>query len=106
MLECSVFLIFDGFPLTFCSHYWDAETGENNEFLGKGHTNQVSRMAVDESEQLVSCSMDDTVRYTSLSKKDYRYVCMICPKPFTGLLLGNKYALYNSSQFNSVLKQF
>ncbi|XP_066488091.1 WD repeat-containing protein 1 [Tiliqua scincoides] len=52
-------------------NYWDAETGENDEFLGKGHTNQVSRMAVDESEQLVSCSMDDTVRYTSLSKKDY-----------------------------------
>ncbi|KAJ6659379.1 hypothetical protein lerEdw1_019111 [Lerista edwardsae] len=61
----------NGFSLTYCSHYWDAETGENNDFLGKGHTNQVSRMAVDESEQLVSCSMDDTVRYTSLSKKDY-----------------------------------
>uniref|UniRef100_A0A8D2KQW8 WD repeat domain 1 n=1 Tax=Varanus komodoensis TaxID=61221 RepID=A0A8D2KQW8_VARKO len=44
---------------------------ENDDFLGKGHTNQVSRMAVDESDQLVSCSMDDTVRYTSLSKKDY-----------------------------------
>ncbi|KAF7248304.1 WD repeat-containing protein 1, partial [Varanus komodoensis] len=47
------------------------KTGENDDFLGKGHTNQVSRMAVDESDQLVSCSMDDTVRYTSLSKKDY-----------------------------------
>lgn len=54
------------------SHYWDSETGENNSFLGKGHTNQVSRMAVDEWDQLVSCSMDDTVRYTSLSTKDYR----------------------------------
>lgn len=52
-------------------NYWDAETGENDEFLGKGHTNQVSRMAVDEKEQLVTCSMDDTIRYTSLDKKDY-----------------------------------
>ncbi|KAJ7329556.1 hypothetical protein JRQ81_015730 [Phrynocephalus forsythii] len=32
---------------------------------------KVSRMAVDEMEQLVTCSMDDTVRYTSLNKKDY-----------------------------------
>uniref|UniRef100_A0ACB8E6B2 WD repeat-containing protein 1 n=1 Tax=Sphaerodactylus townsendi TaxID=933632 RepID=A0ACB8E6B2_9SAUR len=47
------------------------KTGENDSFWGKGHTNQVSRMAVDESDQLVSCSMDDTVRYTSLNKKDY-----------------------------------
>lgn len=29
-------------------------------------------MTVDESGQLVSCSMDDTVRYTSLMLRDYR----------------------------------
>nr|XP_042711398.1 WD repeat-containing protein 1 isoform X4 [Chrysemys picta bellii] len=52
-------------------NYWDSETGENDDFSGKGHTNQVSRMAVDELDQLVSCSMDDTVRYTSLTKRDY-----------------------------------
>ncbi|KAK9399046.1 WD repeat-containing protein 1 [Crotalus adamanteus] len=53
-------------------NYWDSETGENNGFGGKGHTNLVSRMAVDDFEQqLVSCSMDDTVRYTSLNKKEY-----------------------------------
>ncbi|KFZ57007.1 WD repeat-containing protein 1, partial [Antrostomus carolinensis] len=45
--------------------------GENDGFSGKGHTNQVSRMAVDEMDQLVTCSMDDTVRYTNLSKRDY-----------------------------------
>ncbi|CAM4551701.1 unnamed protein product [Lepidochelys olivacea] len=44
---------------------------KNDDFSGKGHTNQVSRMAVDELDQLVSCSMDDTVRYTSLTKRDY-----------------------------------
>ena len=53
-------------------HYWDSETGENDSFAGKGHTNQVSRMTVDESGQLVSCSMDDTVRYTNLTLRDYR----------------------------------
>ncbi|MGH0158570.1 UNVERIFIED_CONTAM: hypothetical protein FKN15_069760 [Acipenser sinensis] len=53
------------------SHYWDAETGENGAFSGKGHSNLVSRMAVDESNQLVSCGMDDTVRFTSVTKKEY-----------------------------------
>uniref|UniRef100_A0A8C2U6G8 WD repeat domain 1 n=2 Tax=Coturnix japonica TaxID=93934 RepID=A0A8C2U6G8_COTJA len=52
-------------------NYWDSDTGENDGFSGKGHTNQVSRMAVDEMDQLVTCSMDDTVRYTNLSKRDY-----------------------------------
>ncbi|EHB03648.1 WD repeat-containing protein 1 [Heterocephalus glaber] len=52
-------------------HYWDSETGENDSFSGKGHTNQVCRMTVDESGRLVSCSMDDTVRYTSLTLRDY-----------------------------------
>nr|KAF6432733.1 WD repeat domain 1 [Rousettus aegyptiacus] len=52
-------------------NYWDSETGENDSFAGKGHTNQVSRMTVDESGQLVSCSMDDTVRYTSVTLRDY-----------------------------------
>ncbi|XP_016864369.1 WD repeat-containing protein 1 isoform X1 [Homo sapiens] len=52
-------------------NYWDSETGENDSFAGKGHTNQVSRMTVDESGQLISCSMDDTVRYTSLMLRDY-----------------------------------
>lgn len=29
-------------------------------------------MTVDEAGQLVSCSMDDTVRYTNLTLRDYR----------------------------------
>ncbi|MEE6462497.1 hypothetical protein FKM82_001614, partial [Ascaphus truei] len=52
-------------------NYWDAETGENNTFTGKGHSNQVSSMAMDDSNQLVTCSMDDTVRYTNVTSKDY-----------------------------------
>lgn len=61
-----------GSSLTPAPHYWDSETGENDSFAGKGHTNQVSRMTVDECGQLVSCSMDDTVRYTNLTLRDYR----------------------------------
>lgn len=40
-------------------------------------------MAVDEMDQLVTCSMDDTVRYTNLSKRDYRLVKLL---PFIILL--------------------
>ncbi|XP_038872291.1 WD repeat-containing protein 1-like [Salvelinus namaycush] len=52
-------------------NYWDAETGENDCFSGKGHSNLVTKMAVDEADQLVTCSMDDTVRFTSVTKKEY-----------------------------------
>ncbi|KAJ8262571.1 hypothetical protein GJAV_G00167920 [Gymnothorax javanicus] len=50
---------------------WDADTGDSEDFCGKGHTNQVSRIRVDQSEQMVTCSMDDTVRFTDLSKREY-----------------------------------
>ncbi|NWW36985.1 WDR1 protein, partial [Panurus biarmicus] len=53
------------------SYIYSGSNDENDGFSGKGHTNQVSRMAVDEMDQLVTCSMDDTVRYTNLSKRDY-----------------------------------
>lgn len=54
------------------SHYWDAETGQNDCFLGKGHSNQVSKMVVNDANELVTCSMDDTLRYTSMDRKEYR----------------------------------
>uniref|UniRef100_A0A3Q0QXP9 WD repeat domain 1 n=1 Tax=Amphilophus citrinellus TaxID=61819 RepID=A0A3Q0QXP9_AMPCI len=37
----------------------------NDCFSGKGHSNQVSKMVVDDANELVTCSMDDTLRYTS-----------------------------------------
>ncbi|XP_018590942.1 WD repeat-containing protein 1 [Scleropages formosus] len=52
-------------------NYWDAETGTNDGFSGKGHSNLVSKIAVDGDDQLVSCGMDDTIRFTSLTKKEY-----------------------------------
>ncbi|KAI5628869.1 WD repeat-containing protein 1 [Silurus asotus] len=45
--------------------------GENDALSGKGHTNSVGRLVVDESARLVSCSMDDTVRFSDLHKKEY-----------------------------------
>ncbi|KAB5554177.1 hypothetical protein PHYPO_G00047170 [Pangasianodon hypophthalmus] len=54
-----------------CAHYWDAQSGENDALSGKGHTNSVARLTVDDSDRLVSCSMDDTVRFTDLKKKEY-----------------------------------
>ncbi|KAK5608927.1 WD repeat-containing protein 1 [Crenichthys baileyi] len=53
------------------SYIYSGKTGENDCFSGKGHSNQVSKMQADEANELVTCSMDDTLRYTSLSKKEY-----------------------------------
>lgn len=51
--------------------YWDSETGQNDCFSGKGHTNQVSKMMVNEANELVTCSMDDTLRFSDINKKEY-----------------------------------
>uniref|UniRef100_A0AAQ4R350 WD repeat domain 1 n=1 Tax=Gasterosteus aculeatus aculeatus TaxID=481459 RepID=A0AAQ4R350_GASAC len=63
----------DGRPYIYSgtSHYWDAETGENDCFTGKGHSNQVSQMVIGQASELVTCSMDDTLRYTNLNKTEY-----------------------------------
>ncbi|XP_041811168.1 WD repeat-containing protein 1 [Chelmon rostratus] len=52
-------------------NYWDAETGENDCFSGKGHSNQVSKVVTNKDDELVTCSMDDTVRFTNINKKEY-----------------------------------
>ncbi|XP_053724204.1 WD repeat-containing protein 1 [Synchiropus splendidus] len=49
---------------------WSQDGGENDGFSGKGHSNQVSKMAV-VGDELVTCGMDDTVRFTNLHKKEY-----------------------------------
>lgn len=59
-------------PLAVASHYWNADNGDSDCFSGKGHTNQVSSMAVNENDELVSCGMDDTLRFTNLKKNEYR----------------------------------
>ncbi|XP_063313848.1 WD repeat-containing protein 1 [Pelobates fuscus] len=53
-------------------NYWDADSGENDSFTGKGHSNQVSSMVLDNgSNTLVSCGMDDTLRYTNVVNRAY-----------------------------------
>ena len=39
-------------------------------FKGKGHTNQVSDMVLC-GDELATCSMDDTVRFTSVKTLEY-----------------------------------
>ncbi|KAM9799488.1 WD repeat-containing protein 1 [Syngnathus typhle] len=76
-IQCVTIHRSDGRPYIYTgSHdghinYWDAETGENDCFSGKGHSNQVSKMVVNVADEVVTCSMDDTARYTSINKKDY-----------------------------------
>lgn len=52
-------------------NYWDALSGENDGLSRKGHTNMVSSMMINDADELVSCGMDDTVRYSNLIKKEY-----------------------------------
>uniref|UniRef100_A0A3Q2NP68 WD repeat domain 1 n=1 Tax=Fundulus heteroclitus TaxID=8078 RepID=A0A3Q2NP68_FUNHE len=58
----------------------------NDCFSGKGHSNQVSKMQADEANELVTCSMDDTLRYTNLSKKEYRYGPLHLSEPEVGVI--------------------
>ena len=49
---------------------WDINTGVAETISGKGHTNQVTAMGMSGG-QLITCSMDDTVRYTSADTLEY-----------------------------------
>jgi len=49
---------------------WDANTGITTAFSGKGHTNQINRLFV-QGDWLISASMDDTIRITSLNSLEY-----------------------------------
>jgi WD40 repeat protein len=49
---------------------WDVNTGASISFSGKGHTNQVTSIAV-QGANLVTCGMDDSVRVTPLATKAY-----------------------------------
>ncbi|KAM8757267.1 WD repeat-containing protein 1 [Acanthopagrus schlegelii] len=76
-IQCLTVHKIDGRPNIFSgSHdghinYWDADTGENDCFSGKGHSNQVSKVVINDADELVTCSMDDTLRFTTINKKEY-----------------------------------
>ncbi|XP_045189751.1 WD repeat-containing protein 1-like [Mercenaria mercenaria] len=50
--------------------YWDLNTGICEIISGKGHSNQVTDMAV-AGDWLISIGLDDVVRYTSISSNEY-----------------------------------
>jgi len=49
---------------------WDSANGATQGFSGQGHTNQVNK-AVVQGDTMVSCGLDDCVRFTPLSTKQY-----------------------------------
>ena len=49
------------------------KSGNAETFKGKGHTNQISDMVLC-ADKLATCSMDDTVRFTSLKSLEYGLV--------------------------------
>jgi len=51
--------------------YWDLSTGIAEVVEGKGHTNQVTQMTVS-GDTLLTCGMDDTVRFISIADKKYK----------------------------------
>ncbi|KAK7110487.1 actin-interacting protein 1-like [Littorina saxatilis] len=50
--------------------WWDATTGNNDQFTGTGHTNEVTDMVVD-GDNLISVGMDDFVRFSSISNRQF-----------------------------------
>lgn len=50
--------------------WWDAKTGHCDEIQGNGHTNEVTDMVV-VGDSLVSVGMDDAVRFSSVSAKQF-----------------------------------
>lgn len=57
---------------------WNVASGDAEIFKGKGHMNQVSDMVLC-GDNLVTCSMDDTVRLTSVQALEYRYCKIFKP---------------------------
>lgn len=51
-------------------NYWDANSGLDDEIVGKGHSTQIQDLTVS-GDNLISVSMDDTIRFTSISSKQY-----------------------------------
>lgn len=51
---------------------WDESTGENVGIEGKGHSNTIPAMQV-QGDSLVTCSMDDSIRVTDVSKTPVAY---------------------------------
>lgn len=51
-------------------NYWDADSGLDDEIVGKGHSTQIQDLTVS-GDNLISISMDDSIRFTSITSKQY-----------------------------------
>lgn len=49
---------------------WAVSNGQAESMVGKGHTNQINKLFI-QGDNLVSCSMDDTIRITPLKSREY-----------------------------------
>lgn len=49
---------------------WDVDSNDMTPFGGNGHTNQINCIAIS-GDNVVTCSMDDTVRTTSLDAMNW-----------------------------------
>ena len=50
--------------------YWNMQTGVATLVKGKGHQNQIQRMCC-QGDKLITCAMDDTVRFVSVKDLSY-----------------------------------
>eukprot|EP01115_Flamella_aegyptia_P006459 TRINITY_DN27069_c0_g1_i2.p1 TRINITY_DN27069_c0_g1~~TRINITY_DN27069_c0_g1_i2.p1 ORF type:complete len:405 (+),score=208.95 TRINITY_DN27069_c0_g1_i2:689-1903(+) len=68
---------------------WDLTTGDTTPMLGKGHTNQVNRMAL-QGDNLVTIALDDTLRVTNTKSKQYASDAVKFDSPPQDLAVGKK----------------
>lgn len=68
--------------------HWDTKTGLADNVTGKGHTNQVTKMCC-QGDTLITCSMDDTVRFISISEKKYKDDVVKLPSQPQAVACGN-----------------
>jgi len=67
---------------------WNETDGSNDCFVGSGHTNQIQSMFI-QNGNLVTGSMDGTVRVTPLATREYS-AQFKCEKDVTGVVVGTK----------------
>lgn len=68
---------------------WNAATGENEGFSGKGHSNQINKVAI-QGGNVVSSALDDTIRITSLTGRTYSADAIKVSTPPADIAVGHK----------------
>jgi WD40 repeat protein len=74
---------------------WDVGVGGNKSFIGVGHTNTVPELALKADGTLVSCSMDESVRFTATTSRVYGDAGLVSglKSPVTGIAVGATYTV-------------